>query len=205
MTTFKKIGLGLGAAAIAVVVAGAGYQNLSAQGRGFGGAGGGVGRGGDDGGPGGPGARRGGPDGPGGRRGGPGGPAGLGPMMLGRLDLTSDQRDRVRQVMDSHRDEQRALGDRAMKAHDALQEAVTSTFDEGAVRARAADVAAVEADMAVAQARVFGEVYQLLTPEQQEKLKKQEAEMKQRRGRARENAEKNGPPDGGRRGDRGRR
>ena len=107
-------------------------------------------------------------------------------MMLGRLDLTSDQRDRVRQVMDSHRDEQRALGDRAMKAHDALQEAVTSTFDEGAVRARAADVAAVEAGMAVAQARVFGEVYQLLTPEQQEKLKKQEAEMKERRGKMEE-------------------
>lgn len=178
--TFKKIGLGLGAAAIAVIVAGVGYQNLSAQGRGFGGPGSGVGRGGDARGPGGP-DRPGGPGGPGGRRGGPGGPGGFGPMMFERLDLTSDQRDRVRQIMDSHRDEQRALGDRAMKAHDALQDAVTSTFDEGAIRARAADVAAVDADMAVAQARVFGEVYQLLTTEQQEKLKKLQAEMKQRR------------------------
>ncbi len=178
MMTFKKIGLGLGAAAIAVIVAGANYQNLSAQGRGFGGPGGGVGRSGDAGGPGGPGARRGGQGGPGR----PGGPGGFGPMMmLGRLDLTTDQRDRVRQIMDSHRDEQQALGDRAMKAHDALQEAVTSTFNEGVIRARAADVAAVDADMAVAQARVFGEVYQILTPEQQETQKKQQAEMKQRR------------------------
>ncbi len=104
-------------------------------------------------------------------------------MMLGRLDLTGDQRNRVRQIMDSHRDEQRALGDRAMKAHDALQEAITSTFDEGAVRARAGEVSAVDADMAVAQARVFGEVYQILTPEQQEKLKKQQGEMKERRGK----------------------
>lgn len=201
MTTFKKIGLGLGAAAIAVIVAGASYQNLSAQGRGFGGPGAGFGRGGDAGGPGGPG-------GPGGRRGGPGGPGGpgaFGPMMFGRLDLTSDQRDRVRQIMDSHRDEQKALGDRAMKAHEALEEAVTSTFNEGAVRARAADVAAVDADMAVAQARVFGEVYQILTPEQQEKLKTQQAEMKTRREKRQAEVQKNGPPDGGRRGGRGQR
>ena len=177
MTTFKAIGLGLGAAAIAVVIAGASYQNLSAQGRGFGGPGGpgGPGR---AGGPGGPGARRGGP-------GGPGGPGGVGPMMLERLDLTGDQRDRVRQIMDSHRDEQRALGDRAMKAHEALQDAITATFDEGAVRARAADVAVVDADMAVAQARVFGEVYQILTPEQQEKMKQRREQMEGKRGERR--------------------
>ena len=126
-------------------------------------------------------------------------------MMLARLDLTSDQRDRVRQIMDSHRDEQRALGDRAMKAHEALQDAITVTFDEGAVRARAADVSAVDADMAVAQARVVGEVYQILTPEQQEKLKTQQADMKTRREKMREEFEKNGPPDGGRRGGRGQR
>ena len=107
--------------------------------------------------------------------------------------------------MESASEEKRALGGRAVKAHDARQDAITSTFDEGAVRARAADVAAVDADMAVAQARVFGEVYQILTPEQQEKLKKQQADMKERREKMREDFEKNGPPDGGRRGGRGQR
>lgn len=189
--TFRRIGLGLGAAAIAVMVAGAGYQHLSAQAPGPGGPG--VGRGGDMRGPGGPMGRRGGP-------GGPGGPGMLGPMMFGRLDLTSDQRDRVRQIMDSHRDEQKALGDRAMKAHEALQDAITGTFDESAIRARSADVAAVEADMAVAQARVFGEVYQILTAEQQQKLKTLQAEMKERREKMRADFEKNGPPRGDRRG-----
>ena len=102
--------------------------------------------------------------------------------MLGRLDLTSDQRDRVRQILDSHRDEQKALGDRAMKAHDALQDAVAgNTFDESAIRARSADVAAVDADMAVAQGRVFSEVSQILTADQQTKLRKFQAEMKDRR------------------------
>ena len=178
--TFRRIGLGIGAAAIAVVIATAGYQNLSAQGPGggrFGGPGGGFGGpGGGPGGPGGPMGRRGGPGGPGG----PGGAGVLGPMMLERLDLSNDQRDRVKQILDSHRDEQQALGDRAMKAHEALQDAVTGTFDESAVRARAADVAAVDADQAVAQAHVYGEIFQILSGDQQQKLKKMQADMKQR-------------------------
>ena len=178
--TFKRIGLGICATLVAAVVVGIAHQNISAQGRGFGGPGGG-GFGGPGGGFGGPGP--GGPGGPGGRRGGPGGPGGgaLGPMMLERLELTTDQRDRVRQILDSHRDEQKAIGDRAMKAHEALQEVVTGTFDESAIRARAADVAAVDADVAVAQARVYNEVLQILTADQQQKLKKLQADMKERR------------------------
>ena len=114
-------------------------------------------------------------------RGGPGGPGGvLGPMLLERLNLTTDQRDRVRQIMDSHRDEQKAIGDRAMKAREALNDAITGPFDESSIRARSADVATVDADMAVAQARVYGEVLQILTSEQQQQLKQLQAEMKSR-------------------------
>ena len=166
---FRRIGLGIGAAAIAVIIAGAAHKNLSAQGRGFGGPGGGGGFG-----------------GPGGGPGGPGGPGMLGPMMLERLDLSNDQRDRVKQILDSHRDEQQALGDRAMKAHEALQDAVTGTFDESAVRVRAADVAAVDADQAVAQARVYGEIFQILSVDQQQKMKTMQADMKQRAKKMRE-------------------
>jgi len=163
--TFKRIGLGIASAAMTLVVAGAGYQNLSAQAQGSGAQGGGR--------PGGPMGRRG--------PGGPGGPGfALSPMLLERLNLTTDQRDRVKQIMDSHRDEQRALGDRAMKAHQALNDAITGTFDESAIRARSADLAAVDADMAVAQARIYGEVVQILTTEQQQQLKQLQADMKAR-------------------------
>lgn len=124
-------------------------------------------------------------------------------MLLQRVDLTTDQRDRVRQIMDAHRDEQKALGDRTMKAHDALQDAML-TFDESAVRARAAEVAAVDADRAVAETRIAGEIYQILTAEQQQKLKTARTEMKERREKMRQDFEKNGPPDGGRHGGRGR-
>lgn len=192
MTTRTRIALGIGTAAVALVVSGVGYQNISAQGPAFGGPdahfqqgpGGGPGQGGA---PGGPRARRGGPGmGFGGPGVGPGGP-GLFGLALRRLELTEDQRSRVRQIMESHREEQRTIADRARKAHEALREVTESpTFDESAVRARAADVAGVEADMAVARARLYNEVYQILTPEQQATLKTLQAEREQRQERLRE-------------------
>jgi Spy/CpxP family protein refolding chaperone len=74
-------------------------------------------------------------------------------MMLGRLDLTSDQQDRVKQILDSHR---RSTSDRQTSeaAHDALESTITSgAFDETLIRTRAADVAAVEADETIMRAR----------------------------------------------------
>jgi Spy/CpxP family protein refolding chaperone len=173
----KRIVLGLSAAAITVALAGVGFatsQADSAQGPA-------VGRGGP--------GRLGGPGGaPGGRfgRGGPGGRGGpmgvLGPMMLERLDLTSDQRDRVKQIVDNHREDQQAISKRAMAAHDALESAITSSaFDETLIRTRSADVAAVEADETVLRARIYAEVLQILTSDQQAKLKTMQAEMRQRR------------------------
>ena len=173
----KRIVLGLGATALAVALAGVGFA--SGQSDGPQGPGGG-GRPGRFGGPGGPGPfGRGGRGGPGG----PGGPMGmLGPMMIERLDLTSDQRDRVKQIVDSHRDDQQAIGKRAMAAHDALEAAITTdSFDETLIRTRAADVAAVEADETVLRARVYAEVLQILTSDQQARLKTIQTEMRQRR------------------------
>ena len=163
----KRIVLGLSAAAITVALAGVGFatsqgdpaQNPPAAGQGrFGGPGGRFGRG------------------------GPGGPMGLAPMMLGRLNLTSDQQDRVKQIMDSHKQDQQALAKRAIAAREALESAVTSpSFDETVIRQRAADVAAVDADEAVMRARIYAQVLQILTPDQQAKLKTMQTEMQQRR------------------------
>jgi Spy/CpxP family protein refolding chaperone len=69
-----------------------------------------------------------------------------------------------------------------MAAHDALESAVTSNaFDETLIRARAADVAAVEADETVLRARIYAQVLQILTSDQQAKLKTMQLEMRQRR------------------------
>jgi protein CpxP len=120
--------------------------------------------------------RRGGPDGPGGfgrGRGGPGGPMGpLGGLPLRELNLTESQREQVRTIVESRESETRAIGERAMAAREALHAATTSpSFDEGLVRTRAAEVAALDADLAVARARIFADIFQILTPEQQAKAK----------------------------------
>jgi Spy/CpxP family protein refolding chaperone len=58
------------------------------------------------------------------------------------------------------------------------------------VRARAAEAAVVDADIAVASARVHAEAWQMLTPEQQTQAKQLRAEMqnrmKERRGAMRQ-------------------
>ena len=117
-------------------------------------------------------------------RGGPGGP--MGPLgMLPRLgreiQLTDAQRDQMKAIADSHRDEWKALADRTRAAHDALDSAVTAdTIDETLIRQKSADVAAVEADIAVARAHVHSEVSQILTAEQKAKLKELRTQMQSR-------------------------
>ena len=110
--------------------------------------------------------------------GGPGGPFGMGGFPLRGLDLTDAQRDQVKAIMESHRDEQKAIGDRMQAARKALHDAIAAdTFDEAAVRAKAVDIGAVEADAAVLQARIKGEIFAILTPEQVKKAKELRSEM----------------------------
>ncbi len=118
-------------------------------------------------------------------RGGPmgqGGPMGMLPMLPREIQLTDAQRDQVRSIADTHRDEWKALADRARSAHDALNNAVTAeTVDETTIRAKSADVAAVEGDMAVARAHAHAEVWQILTADQKAKLKELKAQFSSRR------------------------
>ena len=112
-------------------------------------------------------------------QGGPGGfwPHGRGGRMAGMADLrqlglSDDQRTQIRAAMTAHRDEFKALSDRARAARQAEQAAIEQVpMNEQQIRAAATDVASVEADMAVLRARVHEQVYSMLTPDQQTKLK----------------------------------
>ena len=174
-TTVKRILLGVGASAIALGISAGVYasaQNTSQDPPPFSGQGG-PWR------PGGPG-RFGGPGGPG-RFGGPGGPMGMLPMLGRQLGLSDAQKDQVKAIAASHKDEWKAIADRSRTAHQALNAAVTAdTFDETAVRSRSADASVVEADMAVARARTYDQVVQILTPDQKTKLKAIQANMQNR-------------------------
>lgn len=111
---------------------------------------------------------------------GPGGPGGHGGPMdrdgrfgipLRHLDLTDAQREQIRGLMQSHDAELKTLRDREFAAREALHATIaTDATDEGAIRARSGDVAAVHADMAVTRARIRAEVFQFLTPEQRAKV-----------------------------------
>ena len=172
----KRMTLTAIAVTAALTLAGGAFvgDQLSAQDGPGGGGRGGPGRFGGPGG--GPGGR--GPGGPGG----PGGPMGaINPMLLRQLDLSEAQRERVKEITESRRDEQKALGDRARAAHLALEAAIIAgPLDESAIRGKAADIAAVDADIAVASGRVYNEVFQVLTPDQQTTLKRLQAEQAER-------------------------
>jgi len=175
LNTRASVSLGLGAALLAALIVSAAGGAL-AQNAGGGQASSGQQRGGPGGG------RFGGPGGPGG----PMGALGMFGPALRHLNLTEDQQQRLRSIAESHRDEMRAIGERNRPAHEALQQAITSgTVDEGTIRARSADVAAGDADMAILQARIYSEAVQVLTPDQQAQLKKLQAEMKEHGGRGR--------------------
>jgi Spy/CpxP family protein refolding chaperone len=123
---------------------------------------------------------QGGPEGGFGRHGGRGF---MGPIAgLGQLGLSDDQRQQVHAALTAHRDEFKALFERARKAHQGQAAAVEQVpMNEQQVRAAAAEVAAVEADMAVLHARVHEQVFSLLTPDQQTKAKSLAAERSARR------------------------
>ena len=156
MTTRFKVSL---AAALAVMTVATAAPMLIAQdqqprqrqGPGFGGP--------PPGGPGGPGMR------------GPGGPMGFGPGFR-ELDLTDDQKTQLKSIADSHRDEFRAVGEKMRAAREGMQALVEAdSINESAIRAKSVEIAAVEADAIILNAKVRQESMQVLTSEQQQKLK----------------------------------
>lgn len=162
MTTMWKT---IAAVTVGIVLAAGATVAIQAREQGPGRPGGGFGRRGP-GGPGGPGM---------------GGPGGVLPGLRG-LDLTDAQREQVKGLMESHKAEFDAQLQKLGPAHKALQDTIMAeTLDETAIRQRAAELAAVEADGAVLRAKVFAQVWALLTPDQQQKARDMKAQADKRR------------------------
>ena len=160
--TIRRFGLGIGAALMALGLVAGVYaygQNTNDPARPF------MGRMGPGGGPGGP------------RQG------MLGPlrMIVSQLGLSGAQQDQIKSIAQAHREEWKALRDRENAARQALIAAVTGDHvDEAAIRQRSAELGAVQADDAVARARAYAEVFQVLTPDQQAKAKTIQAQLTER-------------------------
>ena len=126
---------------------------------------------------------QGGPDGFGHRRfdGGPFGRAGGAGLPLAALDLTEEQRTEVKGIFEQHRDEMQKAGERVRAAFKAQQDAVTAIpVDENAIRAKSGELAAAQADAAIVRARIHGAVFQVLTPEQQQKAQQLRSQREER-------------------------
>ncbi len=114
-------------------------------------------------------ARQMGPDGPGWMR---------GPMaarmfdhISRELDLSDAQRSQIRAILKTHADEILAQVRAGMDARNALHAAVMAQpADEASIRQLAAQVGAVHADGALLFAKVRGEVWPVLTADQQQKF-----------------------------------
>ena len=132
----------------------------------------------------GPGPRMGGPGGPG--RGGPMGPmrGGMGPGPGFReLDLTDDQKTQLKNIAASHRNEFEEAGKKIGAARDGMRALLEADqINEGAIRAKSAEVAAAEAELAILNAKVRQQQLQILTSEQQAKLKELRDTRPKRRG-----------------------
>ncbi len=111
-------------------------------------------------------ARRNQPGGPAGFRGG----AGQGLPLMEQV-LTEDQRDSLRQTMESQREKMRGLQEKIRDARKALMTAaLTDEFKDEVVKAKALEVARLEAEMSVLRLKAFSEVQPALSKEQLEKI-----------------------------------
>jgi Spy/CpxP family protein refolding chaperone len=123
-----------------------------------------------------------GPHGPGASIGrGPGGPGGFGFPGLRQLDLTEAQQEQIKTIHQSHRQESQQIRERMRTAERELNEAAEGpVVDEANIRSKANAVAAAMADGTIHRAKVNAEIFNVLTSEQQEKLKTLRAEAQER-------------------------
>ena len=102
-------------------------------------------------------------------------PPGPGPMhlafVLQAIDLTPEQDAKVDPLMRARHEAADASRPAAEAAGRALADQIQNgTFDEAAIRAKAAAVAAIDADRLVADAALLHDVRAILTPEQRAKF-----------------------------------
>jgi len=102
--------------------------------------------------------------------------------MLRQLDLTDAQRQQVKAIFEQHKAEFQPIRERIHTALEAQRTAAEATPpDDAAIRAKATDVAAAEADLAVTLAHVRAEVFAVLTPDQQAKALQLKQQREQKR------------------------
>ncbi|HEY1306100.1 MAG TPA: periplasmic heavy metal sensor [Vicinamibacterales bacterium] len=126
------------------------------------------------------------------RGGGPGGPGGrgmrglFGGLPLRELQLTDAQQQQVKDIRSRHQADIRDAMSRLEAARQAQQKAVEAVpADEARITALTQDMVQAQVDVAIQASRVNSEIWSVLTPDQQSKLKdlraQRQAQAEQRR------------------------
>jgi Spy/CpxP family protein refolding chaperone len=109
-------------------------------------------------------------------------------FMARDLNLSDAQRQQIRAITQKAREDSRPLAERLAQAADARRKAMTATpVDDNQIRATTQALTTAETDMAIARAHVRGDIFAVLTPDQQAKVTAaqtaRETRMKERRDR----------------------
>jgi protein CpxP len=101
-------------------------------------------------------------------------------FMAKYLNLTDDQKTQMKGVMQKEHPAMKPLFQQSHQIDQQLRQYVEGPYDEAKVRTLATQKAQVEIEMTVAQTRIHNEMFQLLTPDQQTKMKEFEARHENR-------------------------
>ena len=100
-------------------------------------------------------------------------------MMLRRLDLTSDQQAKVKEIFEANKGTVQPLREQLKANHEKLA-ALGGNFDEGQVTAIAKEQGELMSQMIVASQKVKSQIFAILTDDQKAKAQQLGQEMKQR-------------------------
>jgi Spy/CpxP family protein refolding chaperone len=93
-------------------------------------------------------------------------------LRLKQLEVTADQKAEVKTILRKYQPTVGPLIKQVVTERRALRDIIRAeTIDETAIRAQAAKVASLEADLAVQRAHVSHDIRAVLTPDQLQKLK----------------------------------
>jgi Spy/CpxP family protein refolding chaperone len=101
-----------------------------------------------------------------------------GPMMdfpFKELNLTAEQHAQIKALMQKERPTMKPLMEQLNQLHQQLKQYEEGTYDEAKVQTLVAQQAQTLVQVKVEEARIHNEVFQLLTPDQQARMKEIEA------------------------------
>jgi len=109
------------------------------------------------------------------------------------LNLTDDQRAQMKAVMHKEHSTMKPLMQQVHQMDQQLKQYVEGTYDEAKVQALVSQQAQTLVQVKVQETRIHNELYQLLTPDQQAKMKEFEANHEARMQKHMQSAAENAP------------